>query len=50
MSWIALVILVLCVWLAFKAAGVVVRLALWGVVLLAAYWLLAPLLGWPRPF
>lgn len=49
MSWIALVVLVIAAWLAFKAVGLVVRLLLWAVVLLAAWWLLAPLLGLPGP-
>jgi hypothetical protein len=45
--WIVLAIAVLGLWLAFKAVGLVVRLALWALVLGAVYWLVAPHLGLP---
>lgn len=50
MSWVALLVLVVAAWLAFKAVGLFVRLLLWVVVLGLAYWLLAPHLGLPVPW
>jgi len=50
MSWIALVVLVLLAWLAFKAIGFMVRIALWVAMAAVAYWLFAQLFGWPVPF
>ncbi len=50
MSWLAIAVLAVGIYLAFKLAGVAFKLLMWGLVLLAAYWLLAPLLGMPRPF
>lgn len=50
MSWVALLVLVVALWLAFKAVGLFVRLLLWVVVLGLAYWLLAPHLGLPVPW
>lgn len=50
MSWIAIVVIVLAGWMALKAVGMVVRLALWVVVIGAAYWFLAPHLGLPMPW
>lgn len=47
--WIVVLIVVIGAWLAFKAVGLLVRLALWAVVLGALYWLLAPHLGLPLP-
>jgi len=49
MSWIAIVVLVLGVWLAFKAVKLVFKLLAWGLLLGGAYWLLAPAFGWPWP-
>ena len=46
-NWIGLVLVVLGAYLAFKLLGVVLRLLMWLVVLLGAYWFLAPMLGWP---
>lgn len=48
--WIVIAIAALALWLAFKAVGLLVRLALWALVLGAAYWLIAPLLGLPMPW
>jgi hypothetical protein len=45
--WIVLAIALIGLWLAFKAVGLVVRLALWALVLGAVYWLVAPHLGLP---
>ncbi|HVI25159.1 MAG TPA: hypothetical protein VM576_03045 [Xanthomonadaceae bacterium] len=47
MSWIGLAVVLLALYLAFKVAGVLLRLLLWAVVLIGGYWLLAPLLGLP---
>jgi hypothetical protein len=49
MSWIAIAIAIVCLYLAFKVAGFVFKL---GLLLLAAsllYWFAAPALGWPLP-
>lgn len=50
MNIVGWAILLLALWLAFKVAGVLFRVLLWIVVIVLAYWLLAPLLGLPRPF
>ncbi|MGH8033271.1 MAG: hypothetical protein ACREO8_13175 [Luteimonas sp.] len=47
MNWLGFVVIVICLYLAFKVAGVVLRLALWMLIVVAGYWFLAPLLGWP---
>lgn len=44
-----LVVLVLALFLAFRAVGMIIRIALWAVVLFAIYWLAAPYLGLPLP-
>ena len=50
MSWVAIVLVVLGIYLAIKVAGLALKLLLWALVIGAAYWLLAPLLGMPVPF
>lgn len=50
MSWIAIVMIVVGIYLAIKVAGFALKLLLWALVLGAAYWLLAPMLGLPIPF
>ncbi|WP_256645040.1 hypothetical protein [Thermomonas paludicola] len=50
MSWIGIVVLVLGVWLALKVAGVLFKLLLWAVAVVAVYWFAAPYLGLPWPF
>lgn len=50
MSWIAIVLIVLGVWLAIKVVDALLKLVFWGLALVAAYWFLAPLMGWPWPF
>lgn len=50
MSWLAIVLIVIGVWLAIKLTGVLLKLLLWGMVLVGAYWLLAPVFGLPLPF
>jgi len=47
MSWLAIAMLVVCAWLALKAVGFALKLGLWLLVAVAAYWLLAPMLGLP---
>ena len=49
MSIVAIVIILVGLWLAFKAVGLLVRLLIWAVILGAVYWLLAPHLGLPMP-
>ncbi|MGO1540988.1 MAG: hypothetical protein ACTHZI_07105 [Luteimonas sp.] len=46
-NWIALVLVVLGLYLAFKLIGAALRLVMLVVVLAGAYWFVAPLLGWP---
>ncbi|WP_162350848.1 hypothetical protein [Pseudoxanthomonas gei] len=50
MSWVAVVLLLVGVYLAIKVAGFALKLFLWAVVIGIAYWLLAPMLGLPVPF
>lgn len=47
MSWIGFVLVILGIWLAFKVAGVVLRLIVTVLIVIAAYWWLAPYFGWP---
>ena len=47
MSWLGILVAVLCIWLAIKTIGALFKLALWGVALAALYWFAAPYLGWP---
>lgn len=47
MSWIGVAVVLVALYLAFKVAGALLKLLLWAVVLVGAYWLLAPLLGLP---
>ncbi|PBS11093.1 hypothetical protein CMZ82_16625 [Lysobacteraceae bacterium NML93-0792] len=47
MSWLGFVLVILGIWLAFKVAGVVLRLIVTVLILIAAYWWLAPVFGWP---
>lgn len=49
MSWVGIALIVLGLWLALKVAGFALRLAMWALVLFGVYWVLAPMLGWPRP-
>ncbi|GAB6197207.1 hypothetical protein PAGU2595_025290 [Lysobacter xanthus] len=49
MSWIAILVIVIGLYLAFKAVGLMIRLLIWAVILGAIYWLLAPHLGLPMP-
>jgi hypothetical protein len=49
MSLFGIVLVVLGLYLAFKVAGFVLKLAMWLLVLFGLYWLLAPVFGWPWP-
>ncbi len=50
MSWLGILVAIIAAWLAIKVLGFVLKLALWGVVLLGLYWFAAPSLGLPVPF
>jgi hypothetical protein len=50
MSLFGIVLVVLGLYLAFKVAGFVLKLAMWLLVLFGLYWLLAPVFGWPWLF
>lgn len=47
MSWLGLLLLVLCAWLAYKLVGALLKLAMFLLALVGAYWFLAPYFGWP---
>ena len=49
MSWVGIALIALGLWLALKVAGFALRLAMWALVLFGVYWVLAPMLGLPRP-
>ena len=49
MSWVGILVAIVAAWLAIKVLGFVLKLALWGVVLLGIYWFVAPTLGLPVP-
>jgi hypothetical protein len=50
MNLVAIVLIVIGVWVAVKAAGALLKLAFWGVALAGIYWFLAPAMGWPLLF
>lgn len=50
MSWFAIALAAIGIWLAFKVVGALLKLLFWGVALGALYWFLAPMLGWPLLF
>ena len=50
MSWLGIVVAVICLYLAFKVVAFMLRLFLWAVVLGGLYVFLAPMLGLPSPF
>lgn len=47
MSWLGIVAVIIGLYLAFKVVSMVLKVALWVMVVVAGYWFLAPLLGWP---
>lgn len=48
MSWLGMVAVILGLYLVFKVAGFVLKLVLWLLIVVAAYWWLAPMFGWPE--
>jgi len=50
MSWLGIVLVIIGLYFAFKVAGFVLKLVMWGLVLFGAYWFLAPYLGLPKLF
>lgn len=48
--WVVVAIVLVGLWLAFKAVGLLLRIALWALVLGAVYWFIAPHLGLPVPW
>lgn len=50
MSILGIIILIVCIWLFFKVAGALFKVALVVAAIAVAWYLLAPLLGMPRPF
>ena len=50
MSIVGILILIVCIWLFFKVAGALFKVALVIAAIAVAWYLLAPLLGMPRPF
>jgi hypothetical protein len=49
MSWIGIVVAVLCLYLAFQVVSFLLKLALWLAVAAALYWFLAPMFQLPWP-
>jgi hypothetical protein len=47
MSWLGIVVVIVGLYLAFKVVSVVLKIALWLLVIAAGYWFLAPFFGWP---
>lgn len=47
MNWLGIIVMLVGGYLAFKVAGCALKLLMWGIVLIGAYWLLAPILGLP---
>ncbi|MFA6984638.1 MAG: hypothetical protein WC213_00330 [Arenimonas sp.] len=50
MSWLAIVIVIIGIYLALKVVGFLFKFAMILLVLFALYWLAAPYLGMPPPF
>jgi hypothetical protein len=50
MTFLGIAVLLLCVYLAFKVAGFLFKLALWAVAIAVIYWIAAPYAGMPLPF
>ena len=50
MEMLGIVLVVLGLYLAFKVAGFVLKLAMWALVILGIYWLAGPHLGLPPLF
>lgn len=50
MSLVVIAVVLVMIFFAFKAVGMVLRLALWAVILYGIYWLVAPHIGGGRPW
>jgi hypothetical protein len=50
MSIIGIIILIVCIWLFFKVVGSLFKIALVVLAIAVAWYLIAPMLGMPRPF
>jgi len=50
MSWLAIIVVIVGIYLAIKVVGVLFKFGLILLVLAAVYWLAAPYLGLPAPF
>lgn len=48
MSWLAIVVAAIAIYLAFKAIGALFKVLLWIAALVALYWFAAPHLGLPQ--
>lgn len=44
---LGVLVLIVCAYLVYKLAGVLLKVVLFLLALVVAYWLLAPVLGWP---
>lgn len=49
MTWVGILLLIVCLWLAFKVVGFLVKLGLWALVIGGVYWLGAHFMGLPLP-
>lgn len=49
-DWLAVLLLVLALYAAFKLAGALLKAALWIAILLLAWWYFGPALGIPWPW
>ena len=47
MSWLGLVVLLVGAYLAYKLVGALLKLLMFVLALVGAYWFLAPHMGWP---
>jgi hypothetical protein len=49
MSLLALLVLIVCLYFAVKVVGFALKVGFILLLLAAAYWVVAPMLGWPLP-
>jgi len=47
MSWLGMVAVIIGLYLAFKVVSMVLKVALWLLVVAAGYWFLSSFFGWP---
>ncbi len=47
MSWLGLVLLLVAAYLAYRLVGVLLRVLMFGLAMVGAYWFMAPHMGWP---